>query len=72
MNGSETGKLSRVHKTPTDLRMALSLEPKTRAAWQHLTPLARNEWICWVVSAKQETTRGRRIRRAVEDLQNFL
>ena len=69
MNESKTGKPGPVHKTPTDLRMALSSEATTQAAWKDLTPLARNEWICWVISAKQETTRSRRIQRAVEDLQ---
>jgi hypothetical protein len=69
MNESKTGKPDPVHKTPTDLRMALRSETKTQAAWKDLTPLARNEWICWVISAKQETTRSRRIQRAIEDLQ---
>ena len=49
--------------------MALSSEATTQAAWKDLTPLARNEWICWVISAKQETTRSRRIQRAIEELQ---
>jgi len=68
MNEGRTGKFGPVHKTPTDMRMALS-STATQAAWRDLTPLARNEWICWVLSAKQETTRSRRIQRAVEDLQ---
>src|SRR3984893_14674856 len=68
MNESKTGKPSSVHKTPTDLRVALRSEATTQAAWQDLTPLARNEWICWVISAQQETTRNRRIQRAVEEL----
>ena len=58
----------RVHSTPVDLRQALNADAKTRAAWQDLTPLARNEWICWVISAKQDVTRSRRIQRALEDL----
>ena len=69
MNEIKTGKSGPVHKTPTDLRMALRSEAKTQAAWKNLTPLARNEWICWVISAKQDATRGRRIQRAIEDLQ---
>ena len=58
-----------VHKAPADLRGALRADTKTQAAWKDLTPLARNEWICWVTSAKQDATRRRRIERAVEDLQ---
>jgi uncharacterized protein YdeI (YjbR/CyaY-like superfamily) len=50
-----------VHKTPADLREALMLNPKMLAIWQDITPLARNEWICWITSAKQSETRVRRI-----------
>src|ERR1700728_302574 len=70
MNESRTGKSGPVHRTPTDLRTALSSAAKTQAAWNDLTPLARNEWICWVISAKQEITRSRRIQRAIADLQS--
>jgi uncharacterized protein YdeI (YjbR/CyaY-like superfamily) len=66
---SKTGEPGPLHKTPADLRMALSSDAMTRAAWEDLTPLARNEWTCWVISAKQETTRSRRIQRAVKELQ---
>jgi len=68
MNERKTGKPGPVHKTPTDLRMALRSDATTQAAWKDLTPLSQNEWICWVISAKQKTTRNRRIQRAVEDL----
>ena len=57
-----------LHKVPADLRTALGADPATQAAWKDLTPLARNEWICWVISAKQGTTRSRRIQRAVQEL----
>jgi hypothetical protein len=57
-----------VHTAPPVLRQALRAAAKAQAAWKDLTPLARNEWICWVISAKQEATRGRRIERAIEDL----
>ena len=57
-----------VHAIPSDLRKALTAAPKALNAWDDITPLARNEWICWVESAKQVETRGRRIKRAAEDL----
>jgi uncharacterized protein YdeI (YjbR/CyaY-like superfamily) len=69
MNEGKTDKPGPMHKIPMDLRVALGSEATTRTAWKDLTPLARNEWICWVISAKQEITRNRRIQRAVEDLQ---
>ncbi|MEO8215097.1 MAG: YdeI/OmpD-associated family protein, partial [Myxococcales bacterium] len=43
-----------VHKLPVDLRTALSAHPTAIAAWRDITPLARNEFICWVEDAKQE------------------
>ncbi|ALR11800.1 hypothetical protein BST43_13475 [Mycobacteroides saopaulense] len=58
-----------VHKLPTDLRAALIENPTALALWQDITPLGRNEFICWVEDAKQETTRERRIRRTQEELE---
>ena len=50
-----------VHAVPGDLRKVLSSDPKMLSAWQDITPLARNEWICWIESAKKQETRERRI-----------
>ena len=52
-----------VHDLPEDLRKALVANPAALDAWKDITPLARNEFICWVVDAKQKMTRERRIRR---------
>jgi hypothetical protein len=41
------------HELPTDLRKALSSDPKALSAWEDITPLARNEWICWTISVKK-------------------
>jgi uncharacterized protein YdeI (YjbR/CyaY-like superfamily) len=57
-----------VHELPADLRDALLTNATALHAWNDITPLARNEFICWVEDAKQETTRARRIRRAQEEL----
>jgi uncharacterized protein YdeI (YjbR/CyaY-like superfamily) len=57
-----------VHELPADLREALVSEADALAAWTDITPLARNEFICWVEDAKQESTRQRRIRRTSEEL----
>ena len=57
-----------VHKMPVDLRQALLANNDALAAWNDITPLARNEFICWVEDAKQATTRERRIRRTQEEL----
>jgi uncharacterized protein YdeI (YjbR/CyaY-like superfamily) len=58
-----------VHKLPGDLRIALNANPTALVVWKDLTPLARNEFICWVEDAKQEVTRERRIRRTQEELE---
>ncbi len=57
-----------VHDMPPDLRKALVAAPLARTAWADITPLARNEWICWVEDAKKAETRTHRIERACEDL----
>ena len=46
-----------VHNVPPDLQKALITWPKMGAVWEDITPLARNEWICWVTSAKKRETR---------------
>lgn len=58
-----------VHDLPDDLRMALLANPVALHAWNDITPLARNEFICWVDDAKQDKTRLRRIRRTQEELE---
>jgi uncharacterized protein YdeI (YjbR/CyaY-like superfamily) len=58
-----------VHELPDDLREALLGNAKALNAWTDITPLARNEFICWVEDAKKDTTRERRIRRTQEELE---
>lgn len=57
-----------VHRLPSDLRQALVANAKVLDLWEDITPLARNEFICWVEDAKQEKTRARRVRRTCEEL----
>lgn len=57
-----------VHEIPSDLVKALTATKKITNLWESLTPIGRNEFICWVENAKQEKTRTRRIRRTVEEL----
>lgn len=58
-----------VHELPQDLRKALVGNDVALDAWKDITPLARNEFICWVDDAKQAKTRERRIRRTQEELE---
>lgn len=57
-----------VHDVPADLRKTLLSNPKICEVWNSLTPLARNEWICWVTYVKKEETRTQHIERLSEDL----
>lgn len=56
------------HTLPDDLHSALRVDAQVEALWQSLTPLAKNEFICWVESAKKLETRAKRIRRTCEEL----
>jgi hypothetical protein len=58
-----------VHPLPADLSQGLAASATALAAWNDITPLARNEFICWVEDAKQQKTRERRIRRTREELE---
>jgi uncharacterized protein YdeI (YjbR/CyaY-like superfamily) len=57
-----------VHALPGDLRARLVADPAARAAWEDITPLARNEWICWIESVKRAETRLKHLDRACADL----
>jgi uncharacterized protein YdeI (YjbR/CyaY-like superfamily) len=56
------------HELPTDLRKALSSDPKALAAWEDITPLARNEWICWTISVKTKEKRKEHVDRVISEL----
>ena len=57
-----------VHEMSDDLAKALSQSREAVDLWESLTPIARNEFICWIEDAKQEKTRVKRIDRTVGDL----
>ncbi len=57
-----------VHKVPEDLGEALVTDAQALTVWESLTPLSRNEWICWVTFVKKEETRRDHVRRVVSEL----
>lgn len=59
-----------VHDLPADLEEALLSDPAALAKWEDITPLARNEWICWTESVKKAETRRQHIERACADLKD--
>ncbi|MCA9364820.1 MAG: YdeI/OmpD-associated family protein [Candidatus Moranbacteria bacterium] len=58
-----------MHKTPKDLQEVLNKNPDVLEKWNSLTPLAKNEWICWVTIVKKSETRKEHLVRLQEDLQ---
>ncbi|MEI7709399.1 MAG: YdeI/OmpD-associated family protein [bacterium] len=57
-----------VHTLPEDFKKEIISNPKIHALWEDITPLARNEWICWVTSGKKSETRTIRIKKALSKL----
>jgi uncharacterized protein YdeI (YjbR/CyaY-like superfamily) len=56
------------NEVPTNMAQALKAHPEVAEKWNNLTPLARNEWICWVTIVKQDITRSEHIIRLIEDV----
>ncbi len=57
-----------VHDVPKDMEVALATDAQILACWNNLTPIQRNEWICWVTIVKKSETRTEHIERLVQDL----
>ena len=57
-----------VHELPEDLRNTLAADAEALAAWEELTPLARNEWICWAISVKKPETIRQHVERVRTEL----
>ncbi|OGZ83749.1 MAG: hypothetical protein A2599_01490 [Candidatus Staskawiczbacteria bacterium RIFOXYD1_FULL_39_28] len=57
-----------MHKIPLDLKSAPVSDSDALAKWENITELARNEWICWVISVKKDETRNEHVKRTVNEL----
>jgi len=57
-----------VHELPEDLQKTLASDAEALAVWENLTPLARNEWICWTISVKKPETRKQHVERVRTEL----
>jgi len=57
-----------VHKVPDDLYRALISDESALERWEDLTPLARNEWICWTITCKKPETRMNHVERTISEL----
>lgn len=59
-----------VHEVPDDIAKVLKSNDELLEKWNGLTPLARNEWICWTTIVKKKETRVEHVQRLAEDLLN--
>ncbi len=59
-----------VHELPADLKKALAADKKSLELWEDITPLARNEWICWTISVKSDEKRKEHVKRVVSELKD--
>jgi uncharacterized protein YdeI (YjbR/CyaY-like superfamily) len=57
-----------LHRVTADMKKALISHADLLAKWNSLTPIQRNEWICWVTIVKGAETRAEHIGRMVEEL----
>lgn len=59
-----------VHTVPDDMKAVLLADTGLLEKWNKLTPLARNEWICWTTIVKQMFTRKEHLKRLSEEILN--
>lgn len=57
-----------VHEIPEDIAKILLENDAILDKWNTLTPIQRNEWICWVTIVKKEQTRAEHIIRMMDEL----
>lgn len=59
-----------MHALPKDLKTAIESSKPVNELWKQITPLAKNEWICWVISGKKQETRNIRIHKALSKMKS--
>jgi len=57
-----------LHEVTKDIQTALTADENILTVWNNLTPVQRNEWICWVITVKKNQTRAKHIERMIEEL----
>lgn len=55
-------------RVPPDVRKALTANAEARATWRDISPVARRDWIQWIISGKRAETRGLRLGKACDML----
>lgn len=59
---------SALHEIPSELAERICDNPSLVDAWESLTPIMRNEWICWIAMPKQQSTRDAHLERAIAEI----
>lgn len=57
-----------LHKVTDDMKNVLKADADVLLRWNKLTPIQRNEWICWITIVKKTETRADHIQRMLADL----
>jgi uncharacterized protein YdhG (YjbR/CyaY superfamily) len=57
-----------LHDLPNDIEKALIENIDVLEQWNKLTPIQRNEWICWVTIVKKAETRAEHIERMITEI----
>lgn len=65
---SDPTKKEKLHKLPKDIKELIDNNSTLKEKWDNLTPLARNEWICWVTIVKKQETRDNHLERLEEEI----
>ncbi|MGH6754376.1 MAG: YdeI/OmpD-associated family protein [Pseudoxanthomonas sp.] len=55
-------------RVPADLKQALADNAGAKATWADITPVARRDWVHWIISGKKAETRVKRIATAIDKL----
>ncbi len=59
-----------MHSTPKDIKKIINSSNTLKNIWEDITPLAKNEWICWITSGKKSETRNIRLEKAISKLKS--
>ena len=59
-----------LHEGPDDLRNLLMADSTLLEKWNSLTPIQRNEWICWITIVKKAETRTEHLQCFTEELKD--
>lgn len=59
---------SAYHEITKEIQDLLNHNTKLLELWNSLTPIQRNEWICYTIMPKKQETKDKRLKRLQEDM----